>query len=108
MSIADDLRAKAGEMGEAIRDAAQISPSSPEVLEVSNGMLLNQTIYECTAALIDSLPNERERAELAALTGVLASHEFFSSGEKRIGCIRMVIDELLEQRQADADQDGAK
>ncbi len=37
--------------------------------------LIASALYECTAALIDALPSERERAELAAMQGMLASTE---------------------------------
>lgn len=89
MTASDDLRAKAERAQD--RYAATGEPS----IEV--GSLVAEAIYLSTAALIDALPDERERAELAALTGAALCAESELFGEM-VENSKQIADALLKAR----------
>ena len=112
MSIANDLRKKGEGLNEAILLIANDPAKSLEGAEASSfmqGALLQAVaLYQCTAALIDSLPDERERAENAVLGSVSAGCAEGSIRACPVELSQRFADALLKQRQADAQEGGAE
>ena len=90
MSISDDLRANSVKYA-----------NFPENGDVACA------IAEGFAALIDSMPNERERAELAALSGLCADGATdYPSEAAAVALAGRIATALLAQRQADAESES--